>query len=432
MNIRVRSCLGSGHTGVVDGVGQRLWDVHTGVGVGMGMSLGDIWIVTGDSVGTGMGGQSYTFSLKLRYGGRITLCNPPKYLGGKVTTFSDMDSDEWGIMTLREKVVELGFNKDDNLRYFSLGEKGLFEFMTDLETWNLVNNVVRPKVVEIWAILGGTGDDADVAEDANIDSDEEGEGVGGSSDGSDWEEGESANELEEFEGSEYENDKGDDQEFAKHVDPQVEYGGVQVPTNVEAEMHVEGEMQVDPQAADALNLSDDGAEFQTTARPIPQMVKKYPHDAWGMQLVSKYFVSENVYDDSSSDMPKQRWRLRNFFSANLDSFQRTVEDSYENATHLEGNNMKKSTAGEDSFVSRRKTNQKSDLEQKKVGMTADDDATSDPFDCIFGPADNMDEIHHQSPDASHTLPRKHGRSHRRSRRRHQTHHQETSDPHNRT
>nr|GMD83177.1 uncharacterized protein LOC109184816 [Ipomoea batatas] len=205
------------------------------------------------------GGQSYTFSLKLRYGGRITLCNPPKYLGGKVTTFSDMDSDEWGIMTLREKVVELGFNKDDNLRYFSLGEKGVFEFMTDLETWNLVNNVVRPKVVEIWAILGGTGDDADVAEDANTDSDEEGEGVGGRSDGSDWEEGESANELEEFEGSEYENDKGDDQEFAKHVDPQVEYGGVQVPTNVEAEMHVEGEMQVDPQAADALNMSDDGA-----------------------------------------------------------------------------------------------------------------------------------------------------------------------------
>nr|GMD69545.1 uncharacterized protein LOC109184816 [Ipomoea batatas] len=188
-------------------------------------------------------GQSYTFSLKLRYGGRITLCNPPKYLGGKVTTFSDMDSDEWGIMTLRGKVVELGFNKDDNLRYFCLGEKGVFEFMTDLETWNLVNNVVRPKVVEIWAILGGTGDDADVAEDANIDSDEEGEGVGGSSDGSDWEEGDSANELEEFEGSEYENDKGDDQEFAKHVDPQVEYGGVQVPTNVEAEMHVEGEMQ---------------------------------------------------------------------------------------------------------------------------------------------------------------------------------------------
>nr|GLL17036.1 uncharacterized protein LOC109156638 [Ipomoea trifida]GLL27402.1 uncharacterized protein LOC109156638 [Ipomoea trifida]GLL33676.1 uncharacterized protein LOC109156638 [Ipomoea trifida]GLL33710.1 uncharacterized protein LOC109156638 [Ipomoea trifida] len=52
-----------------------------------------------------------------------------------------------------------------------MGEKGLFEFMKDLETWNLVNNVVRPKVVEIWAILGGTGDDADVAEDANIDSD---------------------------------------------------------------------------------------------------------------------------------------------------------------------------------------------------------------------------------------------------------------------
>nr|GLL16684.1 uncharacterized protein LOC109191598 [Ipomoea trifida] len=58
--------------------------------------------------------------------------------------------------------------------------------------------------------------------------------MGNSRDGSDWEEGESANELEEFEGSEYENDKGDDQEFVKHVYPQVEYGAVQVPTNVEA------------------------------------------------------------------------------------------------------------------------------------------------------------------------------------------------------
>nr|GMD22335.1 uncharacterized protein LOC109190477 [Ipomoea batatas] len=125
-----------------------------------------------------------------------------------------MDSDEWGIMTLREKVVELGFNKDDNLRFFTLGEKGLFEFMIDLETWNLVNNVVRPKVVEIWAILG-------------------------------VKEGESANEFEEFEGNEYENDKGDGQEVFKHVDPQVEYGGVQVPTNVEAEMHGEGDVMAE-------------------------------------------------------------------------------------------------------------------------------------------------------------------------------------------
>nr|GMD27165.1 uncharacterized protein LOC109184816 [Ipomoea batatas] len=159
-------------------------------------------------------------------------------------------------MTLREKVVELGFNKDDNLSFFTLGEKGLFEFMTNLETWNLVNNVVRPEVVEIWAILGVSGDYADVVGDADRDTDEEGEGVGGSSDGSDWEKGESANELEEFEGSEYENDKGDDQEFVKHVDPQ---------------------------AADALNLSDDGAEFQTTARPIPQL----PSPLWLGRTFSK-------------------------------------------------------------------------------------------------------------------------------------------------
>nr|GMD72819.1 transposase, MuDR [Ipomoea batatas] len=133
------------------------------------------------------GAHNYTFSLKLSYGGRIHQSIPPKYLEGKVRTFSNLDSDEWGIMTLMDKVIEVGYKKDDHLRFFSRTDNGLIELVNDLETWNLVNNVVKPKVVEIWVITG-------------VDED------------SDWEEKDSANELELFEGSENEID---DQDFVK-------------------------------------------------------------------------------------------------------------------------------------------------------------------------------------------------------------------------
>ena len=44
------------------------------------------------------------------------------------------------------------------------------------------------------------------------------------------------------------------------------------------------------------------------------MVKKYWNDPWRMQLIAKHFYSEKVFDDSTSDLPKVRWRYRNFFS----------------------------------------------------------------------------------------------------------------------
>uniref|UniRef100_A0ABL6VYB0 Uncharacterized protein n=1 Tax=Cannabis sativa TaxID=3483 RepID=A0ABL6VYB0_CANSA len=44
------------------------------------------------------------------------------------------------------------------------------------------------------------------------------------------------------------------------------------------------------------------------------VVKKYWNDPWRMQLISKHFYSERVFDDSNVDLPKVRWRFRNFFS----------------------------------------------------------------------------------------------------------------------
>ncbi|CAH9071922.1 unnamed protein product [Cuscuta epithymum] len=166
-------------------------------------------------------------------------------------------------------------------------------------------------------------------------------------------------------------------------------------------------------------LSLNGTRLQRELAEI--IVKKYPYEH-AMKCLSKHFFCENVYDDSSSDKPTQRLRLRNFSGEKLDSFQRTEDDSYKDASTNFGRiNMKKANHREDSHASRR-----NDLEQK---VRAGDDAVSDPFDCVFGLAsENVNEIPHQSsPDSSHTLPRKHGRRHRRSRRKHPVHHKETSD-----
>jgi hypothetical protein len=52
-------------------------------------------------------------------------------------------------------------------------------------------------------------------------------------------------------------------------------------------------------------------------------VTKYQDDPQKMQLISKHFYSEKVFDDS--DQPKLRWRYRNFFSDNVAHGQRTHE-----------------------------------------------------------------------------------------------------------
>nr|GMD44051.1 uncharacterized protein LOC109184816 [Ipomoea batatas] len=47
------------------------------------------------------------FNLKLRHGGRIRQSLPAKYLGGSVSSFNDMVEDEWGLICLKEKVLEI-------------------------------------------------------------------------------------------------------------------------------------------------------------------------------------------------------------------------------------------------------------------------------------------------------------------------------------
>nr|GMD70744.1 uncharacterized protein LOC109184816 [Ipomoea batatas] len=92
------------------------------------------------------------------------------------------------MMTLKEKVYEVGYNNEDNIRLFHLTDNGLLELHTDEDACVLVNCVVRPKSVEIWVVLGVVGDDETNDGEVEISADE-GEGD------SDWVKGDSADEL---------------------------------------------------------------------------------------------------------------------------------------------------------------------------------------------------------------------------------------------
>lgn len=60
------------------------------------------------------------------------------------------------------------------------------------------------------------------------------------------------------------------------------------------------------------------------------MVTKYQNDPSLMQLISKHFYSERIFDDSTSYNPKLRWRYRNFFSDNVvHGYRRNDHESYD-------------------------------------------------------------------------------------------------------
>nr|GMD47107.1 uncharacterized protein LOC109184816 [Ipomoea batatas] len=52
--------------------------------------------------------------------------------------------DEWGMMTLKEKVYEVGYKEEDSIRLFSLTDNGLKELLIDEDACALANYVIRP------------------------------------------------------------------------------------------------------------------------------------------------------------------------------------------------------------------------------------------------------------------------------------------------
>ncbi|XP_031121121.1 uncharacterized protein LOC116024369 [Ipomoea triloba] len=167
------------------------------------------------------------FTLHLRHGGRIIKTLPAQYIGGEVSTFNNMEEDEWGLVCLKEKVSEIGLGMDEGFRYFTLTAKGLQELLQDCEVWDLVNQCNSPKVIEIWIVKGivgadcsndGSGEEVDGTEEEYDGSGEELDGSGEELDGSE----------EEYDGSgdEIDGSGEDDADFVNNTDMNAEYGGL--------------------------------------------------------------------------------------------------------------------------------------------------------------------------------------------------------------
>ncbi|KAJ0034958.1 hypothetical protein Pint_24797 [Pistacia integerrima] len=171
-------------------------------------------------------------------------------------------------------------------------------------------------------------------------------------------------------------------------------------------------------------LGVDGSRLQKELANI--IFNKYRDDPWRMQLISKHFYSEKVYDDSTSDQPKLRWRYKNYFNDNVAYGQRTQESDSYGDSHTDSHNNSHNEAHSD--FQNDSGSKKNDLESNKVLVKPDVDAVMDPLDCVFGNAATMEEIHHPNKSSTPTrvLSRNHKRSHRRRRMRH---HEGSLEPH---
>lgn len=156
-----------------------------------------------------------------------------------------------------------------------------------------------------------------------------------------------------------------------------------------------------------LILSQHGTRLQKELGEI--MLKKYQHNPPVAQFVSKYFYSENVYDDDSTDKPKPRWRFRSTYGEIFASHEVEGDDSFNKKSHLENTDPRKTN------LERKLTN----MNDVGVGVATALESTEDPFDCILGHQMSAEEIHH--PDAPGTLPTRRNHSHRRSHSRRRMH-----------
>ncbi|KAL1808469.1 uncharacterized protein LOC108195344 [Daucus carota subsp. sativus] len=139
-------------------------------------------------------------------------------------------------------------------------------------------------------------------------------------------------------------------------------------------------------------LNQKGSRMQQELANI--MVRKYQDDQPMMQRISKHFYPENVFDDSSVDQPKLRWRYRNFFVEEGPQSEYKWDDSYNEKTDLKP--------------------EKNDVKSEPTYVNSEVEATLDPFDTVFGIPRTVDEVNHQ---ASTVVPNRHSRSHKRSKRR---------------
>ncbi|KAL6185768.1 hypothetical protein ACLB2K_041895 [Fragaria x ananassa] len=172
-----------------------------------------------------------------------------------------------------------------------------------------------------------------------------------------------------------------------------------------------------------------GSRMQAELATI--MVTKYQNDRQRMLLVSKQFYCEEVFDDSTSEHPKIRWRYRNYFSDNIALAQRTHDrDSYSNSpddsdsvSHGDYQDSFDGDSGDtQSGIQTVSNKRRINFDPRRVPMNSNVGAPADPFEDIFGYQSPKEEI--QLPDTSSISPKAQARNHRRSHRKRRAHHQE--------
>ncbi|XP_031127501.1 uncharacterized protein LOC116029591 [Ipomoea triloba] len=137
---------------------------------------------------------------------------------------------------------------DDPLRYFIVTGNGLQELVEDCEVWNLVNQCGSPKVIEIWIIKRGVGDDSN------------GEGCGGS-----------AKNYEESDGSD---DSGEEYDGSEEelISDALEYRGLH-----DVEVQHQEKASLAAVACDEISYSDEGSivgsDGETKGKKLPKFLK---------------------------------------------------------------------------------------------------------------------------------------------------------------
>ena len=85
-----------------------------------------------------------------------------------------------------------------------------------------------------------------------------------------------------------------------------------------------------------------------------RIVTKYRNDPLKMELISKHFYSERVFDDSTSDHPKLRWRYRSFFGDNVAHGQKTHDqdsnDNFNSESHTDSYTSARNDSKRDSDI----------------------------------------------------------------------------------
>nr|GMD55750.1 uncharacterized protein LOC109154045 [Ipomoea batatas] len=90
----------------------------------------------------------------------------PSYLGGTTAMYNNIEVDEWGLITLNEKMKELGYTCVDSVKFCMQTVRGLVELVTDMVAWDTFNELDLFNVVEVW-VVGGEFDESFGEEDSS-------------------------------------------------------------------------------------------------------------------------------------------------------------------------------------------------------------------------------------------------------------------------